>query len=352
MEGKNDLIKLFAERFGEHEVPAPDGAWEAISSQLTLSAAASADHVGELFRERFAGHTVEVDPGVWTNISGQLGHGAAAAGWGAVAAWAGAGVAALVFTGAVVWLTQDPTSSASTAPVAEVKQEQPVANQVQPDAAAMPTIEVPAAATPAVASERATDPARMSQPAEVPNETAPANPAERIINNMISEANAEPLMPVETAADPRLIEEERAIEPPPVLGMEPTPPMKSEPDPPATGGGDHSDSNTIDQTTSVAEEPEIKSFTLFLPNVFTPNGDGANDQYKPEGEGFSEVKIRVYSLANNQQEVFSANELRGWDGTYFNGGQLCPEGLYMVAVEVVDANGKAHAEGQVVNLLR
>ena len=111
MEGKTDPTALFRERFSGHEVPAPDGAWEAISSQLTLHAATSADGVNELFRDRFAQHEAPVDPGAWTAIESQLGGAAGAgagAGWTAVAGWAAAGVAVLVLTAGVVYLNEKP----------------------------------------------------------------------------------------------------------------------------------------------------------------------------------------------------------------------------------------------------
>jgi gliding motility-associated-like protein len=355
MEGKTDMIKLFAERFAEHEMPAPDGAWEAISSQLTLNAAADADHVTELFRDRFAEHTVEVDPSVWSNISGQLGHVGTASGWASVAAWAGAGVAALVLTGAVVWLNQEDPPTVAERPIV-VQQETPgITGPMDPtmeptqEGSRIPPVPVPSTHD-------------QGTPVPAPPHDGPATSVipQIILNEMAEEAKEEPLKPETRAEDPRLEEEARPIQLPPVMVEDrpPTTQTPSVPDHPSHPDATASD-RPMEQESDESEDPTGpldqepgQPFSLYLPNVFTPNGDGINDEYRPEGDGHAAVKIRVYSMTNNQELVFAADEARAWNGTYFNGGQQCPEGMYLYAVEVIDAAGRAHTEGRVVNLLR
>jgi gliding motility-associated-like protein len=54
---------------------------------------------------------------------------------------------------------------------------------------------------------------------------------------------------------------------------------------------------------------------LFVPSAFSPNGDGKNDVFKVENLTFQNVQeFRVYNRWG--QEVFSANDNRGWDGTF------------------------------------
>lgn len=62
---------------------------------------------------------------------------------------------------------------------------------------------------------------------------------------------------------------------------------------------------------------------IFIPNTFTPNGDGANDMFFPQGKGLDYVKsFRVYSRWG--ELVFSRNDMKindpasGWDGTFKN----------------------------------
>ncbi len=60
---------------------------------------------------------------------------------------------------------------------------------------------------------------------------------------------------------------------------------------------------------------------MFLPNTFTPNGDGANDRFYPRGKGVKEVRsFRIYSRWGElmyQVDNFQLNdESKGWDGSF------------------------------------
>ncbi|OSZ82554.1 hypothetical protein CAP35_04610 [Chitinophagaceae bacterium IBVUCB1] len=62
---------------------------------------------------------------------------------------------------------------------------------------------------------------------------------------------------------------------------------------------------------------------IFLANTFTPNNDGVNDRFFPQGKGINEVKsFRVYSRWGElvfARENMKINEASiGWDGTYKN----------------------------------
>jgi gliding motility-associated-like protein len=80
---------------------------------------------------------------------------------------------------------------------------------------------------------------------------------------------------------------------------------------------------------------------IFMPNTFSPNGDGMNDIYYPRGRGINTIRgLRiftrwgqmVYSKAN-----FNANDpSQGWDGT-FRGSQLPPD-VYVYTLELVCEN--------------
>lgn len=53
---------------------------------------------------------------------------------------------------------------------------------------------------------------------------------------------------------------------------------------------------------------------LYVPNVFTPNGDGLNDEFHILGYNLSEFDLRIYSRWG--QELFhSSDPLKGWDGS-------------------------------------
>lgn len=80
---------------------------------------------------------------------------------------------------------------------------------------------------------------------------------------------------------------------------------------------------------------------LFIPNTFSPNGDGMNDQFYPRGRGILEIKsIKVFSRWG--QQVYWRNNIRandasqGWDGT-FKGVALSPD-VYVYIIDVVCEN--------------
>ncbi len=53
----------------------------------------------------------------------------------------------------------------------------------------------------------------------------------------------------------------------------------------------------------------------FIPNTFTPNGDGENDQFRVLGFKIDQVKLSIYNRWG--EKVFETNDLSvGWDGRY------------------------------------
>ena len=76
---------------------------------------------------------------------------------------------------------------------------------------------------------------------------------------------------------------------------------------------------------------------MFIPNTFSPNGDGANDIFYPRGSGIFSIKsIKVFSRWGEviyQKNNIKANDpSTGWDGK-FKGAQLNPD-VYVYIVEV------------------
>ncbi len=55
--------------------------------------------------------------------------------------------------------------------------------------------------------------------------------------------------------------------------------------------------------------------TVFVPNVFSPNGDGFNDLLRVRGRGITELDFVIYDRWG--EKVFETNDVNaGWDGTY------------------------------------
>ncbi len=90
---------------------------------------------------------------------------------------------------------------------------------------------------------------------------------------------------------------------------------------------------------------------LVVPNVFTPNGDGANDFFKPVlAEGLSSFSMTVYDRWGLKMSEVT-NESIGWDGNSKNG-SLAPDGTYYYLVDAKGADGKEYKFTGYVSLIR
>jgi gliding motility-associated-like protein len=64
---------------------------------------------------------------------------------------------------------------------------------------------------------------------------------------------------------------------------------------------------------------------IWVPNAFTPNGDGLNDYFRPVSVNVREFSINIYSRYG--ELVFSSTRPdQGWDGTFQ--GRACPDDNY------------------------
>lgn len=77
------------------------------------------------------------------------------------------------------------------------------------------------------------------------------------------------------------------------------------------------------------------STTVFVPNSFTPDGDGINDLFFVVGDLSNSKNFRLTIHNRWGEEVFSSNDmLATWDGSY--GGSPCEDGVYVWTVETQD----------------
>lgn len=77
--------------------------------------------------------------------------------------------------------------------------------------------------------------------------------------------------------------------------------------------------------------------TFFVPNTFTPNGQGPvqNESFGPDGifNGVAEFKMKIYNRWG--QELFESNHIsQRWDGTY--SGKPCQQDVYIYVITYVD----------------
>lgn len=77
-------------------------------------------------------------------------------------------------------------------------------------------------------------------------------------------------------------------------------------------------------------------YSILLPNVFTPNGDGDNDTYKVSipGRIYECADLTIYNRWGQVMFKSSGNNIQ-WDG-HTVVGEPCPEGTYMYTLEIND----------------
>ncbi len=94
---------------------------------------------------------------------------------------------------------------------------------------------------------------------------------------------------------------------------------------------------------------------IYMPDLFSPNGDGKNDYFYPRGHGIYTIKsLRIFNRWGEmifERTNFLANDQsKAWDGTHK--GQPAPSDVYVYTIEVVCNTGAQMMYGGNVMLLR
>ena len=94
---------------------------------------------------------------------------------------------------------------------------------------------------------------------------------------------------------------------------------------------------------------------MYIPNSFTPDLDGRNDNFCISYRGvreetftfniYSRFSELVYSTNNiNDLECIDGQLINGWDGTHFKTGNDLPMGVYIYEVYFQDFEGWKHQD--------
>ena len=111
------------------------------------------------------------------------------------------------------------------------------------------------------------------------------------------------------------------------------------------------DVNGCKASDTVSVEVSNATTDVFIPNAFTPNGDGVNDEFKIFGDlaGVHFIDLAIFDKWG--EKVFESNNPNfEWDGTYR--GQAAPLGVYVYTATIVFDNGKSKDYKGSVTLLR
>lgn len=88
---------------------------------------------------------------------------------------------------------------------------------------------------------------------------------------------------------------------------------------------------------------------LKIPNAFTPNGDGINDEWKVSYRSILSFSCTIFDRYGNQLFHFT-DPSQGWDGKH-KGKDVQP-GVYFYVIEAVGADGKKYKKGGDINIIK
>lgn len=104
-------------------------------------------------------------------------------------------------------------------------------------------------------------------------------------------------------------------------------------------------------TDSISIPVEIKpEFTLYIPNAFTPDGNGNNDYFTAKGAEINEFSMMIFDRWG--ELVYQTTDIsKGWDGKANGGAGLAQTGIYVYKIQVRDFKEKYHNYTGHVSLL-
>lgn len=85
---------------------------------------------------------------------------------------------------------------------------------------------------------------------------------------------------------------------------------------------------------------EIKPvFTIYIPNAFTPDGNGTNDFFTAKGQEITEFRMMIFNRWG--ELIFETDNIeKGWDGRANGGNDIAQDGVYVYKIEVRDFRNK------------
>ncbi|PCH93468.1 MAG: hypothetical protein COB85_07020 [Bacteroidetes bacterium] len=92
-------------------------------------------------------------------------------------------------------------------------------------------------------------------------------------------------------------------------------------------------------------------YTLFMPNAFTPNGDGINDTFFPLGIGFTDPKFEYTMHIYNRwgDTIFKTDDINNpWDGKANNGNKQAQSDVYIWVIKTIDTKKSAGQKHQYI----
>ena len=92
----------------------------------------------------------------------------------------------------------------------------------------------------------------------------------------------------------------------------------------------------------------LQSYSITIPNVFSPNGDNVNDNFEIKATGIKSLTCDIYDRWG--LKLYTFNGLSGWDGTGKGGKEV--DGTYFYVIQATDIKGDNHKYNGFIQLIR
>jgi gliding motility-associated-like protein len=93
------------------------------------------------------------------------------------------------------------------------------------------------------------------------------------------------------------------------------------------------------------------SFTFYIPNAFTPNGDGLNETFRPYGEGVDWDTFHMSIYNRWGEEIYTTNNIeQPWDGTFK--GRPVEQYVYVYSISIRAIDGRLYTYRDGFTLVR
>ena len=99
-------------------------------------------------------------------------------------------------------------------------------------------------------------------------------------------------------------------------------------------------------------------YWIYIPNSFTPDYDGINDEFYINYNGVREATFTFNVFDRFSNLVYSTNNIsdisyvNGWDGKHYKTGNDLPMGVYIYQIYYQDFNGWKHQETSEIIIVR
>lgn len=111
----------------------------------------------------------------------------------------------------------------------------------------------------------------------------------------------------------------------------------------------HNQFGCADTATDIAVIDQ--TFTFYIPNSFTPNGNKLNDGFSGNGMGIAKYTMRIFNRWGEQ--VFLTDDLNvKWDGIVVEGAEPAQNEVFVYRIEIEDILGETHIYNGHVTLVR